>query len=173
AYGTLNSYISNGTTLVPSGSVATGQGNSSVTNGTRFLTMDVNGDGKTDYLVRDPYGTWYVWLSNGTTFTQSGSVAAGQGNTDESATSQRFFPMDINGDGRMDLVVRDAYGTLNSYISNGATLVYSSSSATGQGDSSVTNGTRFLTMDVNGDGKMDYLVRDPYGTWYVWQSSGL
>src|SRR5207244_2790916 len=156
AYGTLNSYISNGATVVYSGNAATGQGDSSITNGTRFLTMDVNGDGKTDYLVRDPYGTWYVWLSNGTTFTQSGSVAAGQGNTDESATSQRFFPMDINGDGLMDLVVRDAYRTLYSHHANRTILVPSGNAATGQGNSSVTNGTRFLTMDVNGDGKTDY-----------------
>jgi len=40
---------------------------------------------------------------------------------------ERFFPLDINGDGKTDLLARDAAGNLIVWLSDGYTLRYNTS----------------------------------------------
>src|SRR5262249_7845852 len=70
-----------------------------------------------------------MYLSNGTTFTYGGTVATGFGDNVPVA-DERYFLMDVNGDGTSeDLVFRASDGTLNIFTSAGMPDIISSISA--------------------------------------------
>ena len=168
--GNLSVWLSNGTTFTFAGSVATGWTDAAGWNdGLRYFVMDVNGDGKGDLVARGSAGNLSVWLSNGTTFTSAGSVATGWTDAAGWNTGLRYFPMDVNGDGKGDLVARDSAGNLSVVLSNGTTFTSAGSVATGWTDAAGWNsGLRYFTMDVNGDGKVDLLGRASDGTFYAY-----
>lgn len=168
--GNLSVWLSNGTTFTFAGSVATGWTDAAGWNdGLRYFMMDVNGDGKGDLVARGSAGNLSVWLSNGTTFTSAGSVATGWTDAAGWNTGLRYFPMDVNGDGKGDLVARDSAGNLSVVLSNGTTFTSAGSVATGWTDAAGWNsGLRYFTMDVNGDGKVDLLGRASDGTFYAY-----
>jgi len=121
----------------------------------KYLPMDVNGDGKTDMLEVWPnFGTYQrkTWLSNGTDFTLASAEGAMTLNT-----NTRFLPGDFTGDGRSDLVEFYPYGLgmgRRLWVSNGAGFTLGSEGASqGRNDEY----SRFLPMDINGDGKTDVL----------------
>ncbi|WP_164018971.1 FG-GAP-like repeat-containing protein [Pyxidicoccus trucidator] len=138
--------------------------------------VDLNGDGRTDLLVVYAGGSdselrLAAFLSNGTSFDDGGIFKTGD--TWDSKHLQ-FFPMDVNGDGRTDLVEAYAHHDVSlgdllyfrAYLSkfgdtDGGTFTSGLVSPTS--DPAVpTHQLAFWPMDVNGDGMMD-LVR-------VWQS---
>jgi Salmonella virulence plasmid 65kDa B protein/FG-GAP-like repeat len=130
--------------------------------GVRELTMDVNGDGKTD-LVR----IWnnlnqanaQVWLGNGTGFTYGGNQEVGGWRSDADNAIKELV-IDVNGDGKSDLMrLWNNNGKTNAliWLGNGTGFVHAGNQDVGGWDGSAT-GVRELTMDVNGDGKTD-LVR--------------
>src|SRR6266403_754181 len=120
------------------------------------IVMDINGDGKGDWvrLWQNGSRTYaLVLLSNGTGFTQVSNADIGSW-----STGFQYFVMDINGDGRSDLVRLYQNGTL-AYAD-----VWLS---TGKGFTEISNASvstwctciqEFDTMDINGDGRND-LVR--------------
>jgi len=137
---------------------------------TQFLAMDVNGDGMSDLIelylpeLLSPAGL-RTWLSTGSEFTRGSDV-----HFDWTVLGQ-YLPMDVNGDGKSDLVsLEPTVGTYNRqiWISNGTGFdagvadrppsgqVWESK----QGDI-VTAWVPFLPMDVNGDGKADMVEFDP------------
>lgn len=141
----------------------------------QFFAADVNGDGRTDLLLAYQNGTdnslhLAVFLSDGESFTSAGVFKTG----DSWTTSHlAFFAMDVNGDGRTDLV--EAYAH---YDPDQGQLLYFRSYLSKLGDGSgemftegivsttddpayVTSQLNIWPMDVNGDGMMD-IVR-------VWQ----
>jgi hypothetical protein len=159
--------ISNGSTLVDQADVNVGAGGNGDPSGIyqyfTELAADVNGDGKTD-LIRirnsNPGSTGTaiadVWLSTGTTLVKSGSFTVGP-----YGAGTEFLPIDVNGDGRTDLVVisnnnGSAKGAV--YLSNGtgfaATPDTTWTSIGGWDPANIED----LPMDVNGDGRVD-LVR--------------
>jgi len=162
--------VSNGSTLVAQSDVnvgAGGDGSGATSQYFMELTADINGDGKTDLIrIRNSNpgstsGTAIadVWLSTGTTLVKSGSftlgpyIAAGQ--------LSEFLPIDVNGDGRTDLVVvtsNNGQAEASVYLSNGSGFAATPDAtwtAIGAWDP-VNN--EDLPMDVNGDGRID-LVR--------------
>jgi hypothetical protein len=141
--------------------------------GTRYFLMDVNGDGRTDLVARFASGNLMTYLSNGTTFVQAGLAIIDQADTGGWGTGLRYFPMDVNGDGKMDLVARNAYGDFLTFLSTGTTFVLAGTSPLGLSDAGGWNsGIRYFTLDVNGDGLTDLVARDANGNFTTYLSNG-
>ncbi len=141
----------------------------------RRYPMDVDGDGKVDMVIGpDANGKWYVLRSTGYSFVDEGAWASGVANAFGTDGNSRRYPMDVNGDGKTDMVVGpDGNGTWIAMISTGSSFV-SSTWATGKYSSfgSDTYHRRYA-MDVNGDGKTDMVLGpDASGNWYVLRSTG-
>jgi RHS repeat-associated protein len=143
----------------------------------RRYPMDVNGDGKMDMVVGpDSSGNWNVLLSNGVGFVDQGPWISGKYGTYSNDPSSRRFAMDVNGDGKTDMVIGPdpntgkwfvLRSTGTSFVDDGAWI--SGAYATWSGD---TGGFRY-PMDVNGDGKMDMVIGpDDTGAWFVMRSTG-
>ncbi|NJL26984.1 MAG: hypothetical protein HC897_03425 [Thermoanaerobaculia bacterium] len=138
----------------------------------QILPCDLTGDGRTDLLVAFASGPTEIlklaaFLSNGEGFDDGGTFDTGDS---WSSKHLSFFPMDVNGDGRTDLV--EAYGrfdpnqgdllTFRSYLSmfgDGPGKMFTQAIVSATNDpAQPTNVLSFWPMDVNGDGAMD-LVR--------------
>lgn len=143
----------------------------------RFLPADVDGDGKVDVIELYPAGlTWgrRTWISNGTGFDEASNEPA---SAIYDADSQ-FFPMDVDGDGKTDLLeLRPVFGAYRRVVwrSDGTDFTAISE----EGGIAYDADARFYPMDVNGDGKSDLVELStgwgtPWGTWgrRVWMSDG-
>jgi hypothetical protein len=65
-----------------------------------------------------------VRLSNGTSFQYSYSFPSRFSDADGWNAGTRFFPMDINGDGRDDMVIRFPDGGMEVRLSSGTSFQY-------------------------------------------------
>lgn len=176
--GSLQLWLSTGTGFVLGWSQATGYSDSAGYNGGQnFFPVDVNGDGLTDLVARNGNnGDLHTWLSTGTGFAYLGATATGYTDSAGYNGQQNFFPMDVNGDGKADLVVRNgSTGALNIWISTGTGFTYSGVTTTGYTNAAGYNGGQnFFPVDANGDGKADFAVRNGTdGTIYTRISSGV
>jgi hypothetical protein len=140
-----------------------GHGNGS----TRQMLGDVNGDGKDDAVVFFSDGTWYVSISNGTTFNNYSKWHSGHG---QGSSAQMLG--DVNGDGKVDAVVYFSTGDWYVAYSDGTKFGFYSIWKTGHGSGSKTQ----MLGDVNGDGKADAVAffdtSGFMGKWYVALSDG-
>ncbi len=165
-------YISNGYGFQTGSWLYTGQGYGSGPAGTPgLLALDINGDGLGDLVQQWNNGGYlYVlpYLSNGTTFVAQNWVNTGQGYGSALSGTPGLLALDVNGDGKTDLVQQwNDSGSLNlaAFISNGTGFSGTSWTYTGQGYISGPAGTPgLLPVDVNGDGRVDIL--------HQWNSSG-
>lgn len=139
----------------------------------QVLPCDLTGDGRTDLLVAFADGVardlkLAAFLSNGTGFDDGGVFVTGD---NWSTKHLQFFAMDVNGDGRTDLV--EAFArfdpnqgdllTFRSYLSKfgdgpGAMFTQAIQSDTDDPAILPNDLLAFWPMDVNGDGAID-LVR--------------
>lgn len=141
----------------------------------RHLTIDVNGDGKTDMLelYQSVGGLTYLratYISDGKSF-----ILKSTEDGIKYDPGSEFFAMDVNGDSKTDLV--EVYAgsvnwTRHIWLSNGSTGFTS-----GASDSSMpyNAGSYHLPADINGDGKTDMLELFPYGGAFyrrAWLSGG-
>ncbi|MFC5718580.1 FG-GAP-like repeat-containing protein [Streptomyces gamaensis] len=133
--------------------------------------VDINGDGKADYLVVRESGAVHAWVNNGTDV-QGGWVAYGQFAGGASATGSRVRFADVNGDGKADYLVLGEDGSVRAYLNNGGDgnggweeygLI-----ATGTG----APGSKVRFADIDGDGKADYLVVEDDGSVRAWVNHG-
>jgi hypothetical protein len=127
-----------------------------------FIALpDLNGDGKPDMVVAHngnsvgtPQGWVDVWLNNGNgTFTAQGSVAA-------HTTAVSITPADVNGDGKVDLLVVN-------YLSNDVSVLLGNGDGTLAPEYTVAVGTSPLAVtftDANHDGRPDLVVLDGGGS---------
>ena len=148
-----------------------------------FYPMDVNGDGRTDlvetYAHYDSasggdllYFRSYLSIfgdGDGTTFTDS--IVSETSDPAYPTHEMAFWPMDVNGDGMVDLVRIWQNGSndhiiATSYISVSNSIndvSFSKSESSDLGVLSLPNQIAFLPVDVNGDGVVDMLQ--------LWQES--
>ncbi|UJW28410.1 hypothetical protein L3Q67_24340 [Saccharothrix sp. AJ9571] len=121
----------------------------------RYLPMDINGDGRGDMLEVYPNGLAYhrrSWVSDGTGFT----LAADEGGMAMSADS-KLLPGDVNADGRTDLIEIYPNGLgwgRRVWTSTGTGFTLAS---TGSAHGPKSDNSRFLPLDVDGDGRSDLL----------------
>ena len=126
-------------------------------------------DLKPDLLVRDA-GTGnsanqlLTLTSNGTSFTINTATVFGAGTWD------RFLTGDFNGDGRGDVVARNADGTW--WVS--LTDINKQPQAASSWGSWATGTTwgDYQVADFDADGKADLAARNTAGEWWVWRSTG-
>jgi hypothetical protein len=155
------------------GAVATTSANTSVqaTAGWQVNGVgDFNGDGKADILWRHAgTGKTAVWFMNG-------AVKIGGGYTNVQAglyTSTTGWHVqgtgDFNGDGKSDILLRDAEtGRMAIWTMNGVKVTSSAYTSVDAGGLQVT-----AIADFNGDGKSDILLRDAVtGQTRVWVMNG-
>ncbi|GAA0617203.1 hypothetical protein GCM10010394_54210 [Streptomyces crystallinus] len=132
-------------------------------------TGDVSGDGRADLVARDASGV--LWLYRGTgeqaaMFTARTKIGGGW-NTYTALTA----PGDLTGDGRADLLGRDASGVLWLYRGTGNPAApYASRTKIGGGWNTYTalNGTGDLTSD----GRADLVARDAAGVLWLYRGTG-
>ncbi|WP_233597166.1 M12 family metallopeptidase [Corallococcus sp. CA041A] len=180
ADGTFDIWLSTGLTLAYAGSFPTGYTDAWGWNdGNRFLVADVTGDGQSDLLARNAFGGFDTWVSNGTTFTYAGTTSTAFTDANGWNEGLRFFVMDVNDDGKDDLLARYANGAFEVYASNGLTLAYSAAFTTLLTDTNGWNeGHRFFVMDIDGavsaTGRRakELVTRDRAGVFQVWRSNG-
>ncbi|NPV26407.1 MAG: DUF2334 domain-containing protein [Firmicutes bacterium] len=130
------------------------------------LTGDFDGDGVKDVLaIEQDTGRWFVALSERTRFASQGVWL------DNWARGRSWTPLigDVNGDGKDDLLVRDAEGRWYTALSNGHTFIPQPEPFTGF----VGRSLKWVVGDPNGDGQDDLIGYDPYiGTVEVALSRG-
>jgi hypothetical protein len=135
-----------------------------ITPGTADTLLDLNADGKVDFLWRyNPTGALAYWLMDGVTITAGGGI------TTLSTDWQLTGTPDLNADGKADLLWRHTpTGTIAYWIMSNASIA--STGTIG----SVPSDWRIAGMaDFNADGKPDILWQHtPTGTVAVWYLSG-
>ena len=176
-------YARNGATLTLSGGVtlslaaaptgdlvaaSDGQGGVNLTLvDSETVRNDFNGDGRSDLAWREAGGMFSTWL-----------MAAGNGPL--AVTPNQFVTggldnswalgaaADFNGDGKSDLLWRNADGAFSLWNSTGTGFA-----ADAVVDGSVSaDWSLAATGDFNGDGKADLIFRHEGGTFTEWQSTG-
>ncbi|MFS0735609.1 PQQ-dependent sugar dehydrogenase [Sphingomonas sp. 1P06PA] len=168
--GTVKTWLSAGGSFV-----STGGFSAAVDIGWRVVgTGDYNTDGRADILWRNAAGTVTSWLSDGLGFIDnpafSRTVDASWAVAQPTVSSQRslFAAADFNGDGKDDLLWRNADGTVTDWLSENG----------GFADNPLVSRGIFAawtiagTGDFNGDGRHDILWRHADGTLTDWLSNG-
>ena len=126
---------------------------------------DFNGDGKADILFRLDDGSTQVWLMNGTSTdaTSFGVTALMPGGYGWEVA----HVADFNGDGKSDILWRNASGAVGLWLMDGGTVLSRSTlMPAGYGWSPV------LVGDFNGDGKADIVWRNTDGSVSMWLMNG-
>ncbi|GGP86913.1 FG-GAP-like repeat-containing protein [Streptomyces melanogenes] len=132
-------------------------------------SADVSGDGRSDLVARDASGV--LWLYRGTgdgagLFASRTKIGGGW-NTYTALTA----PGDLTGDGRADLLGRDASGVLWLYKGTGnAAAPYASRTKIGGGWNAYTALTG--AGDLTSDGRSDLVARDSAGVLWLYKGTG-
>jgi Ca2+-binding RTX toxin-like protein/pimeloyl-ACP methyl ester carboxylesterase len=135
----------------------------------------VAGDPLVSSLAPGASDTFQVQLNTGSAGTKSGDISFTTNDSDENPFNFQItgvvklgrLQTDPNGDGKSDLLVRNADGTTLAWQMNGSQIA-GSSTLLGGGTWSIANSQG----DYNGDGKTDLLVRNADGTTLMWQMNG-
>ncbi|MCW2241407.1 FG-GAP-like repeat-containing protein [Azospirillum canadense] len=126
---------------------------------------DVNGDGKLDLLSTDwSGGSVWVLLGKGDgTFQNASGVSVGSYMLSSIALG------DLNGDGKLDVVTADTYVTSGGGYStnNTVSVLLGNGDGTFQAKTDYTTGpnpSMIAVRDIDGDGKLDIVTGNTYGT---------
>ncbi|KAK5000912.1 hypothetical protein LTR66_000329 [Elasticomyces elasticus] len=165
--GAVDAYINNGPDSSPQGwswsgprRIATGVPGATPAS---VMFADINADGRADYLVKSATGGLDLWLNTGAVdsadivWVPYPNMAGGLGNPNITLA-------DLNGDGRADYLMWDADGGLSGYL-NVRTNVEGRPTWIPQGGAkSIASGVappgNIRMADINGDGKVDYVIVD-------------
>jgi large repetitive protein len=126
---------------------------------------DFNGDGKSDILWRNDYGSLALWQMNGTTVANAALTST----SSIDSSWKNAGTGDFNGDGKTDILWRNDNGAVDIWTMNGSNVLSSRLTSTPTLDSSWKTAR---TGDFNGDGKSDILWRNDNGAVAIWQMNG-
>ncbi|MEU9857456.1 VCBS repeat-containing protein [Streptomyces sp. NPDC047974] len=132
-----------------------------------FGPGDLNGDGKGDLLARDRSGVLYLQRGNGEGTGFASRIRIGSG---WASYNRLIGAGDVSGDGRADILARDASGVLWLYKGTGvSTRPFETRYRIGAG----WNTYRQIVApgDVDGDGRADLLATTSGGTLYRYHST--
>ena len=136
-------------------------------------TGDFSGDGSSDILWRNANGTLIDWTMNGSAITSSQDVTLnGTAATPDASWSIAGIG-DFNGDGRSDMLWRNAGGALMDWTMDGPQIA-SAQEVTLQGHAAMPDASWSVAAigDFNGDGHSEILWRDTNGTLMEWTLRG-
>ncbi|WNZ61956.1 M12 family metallopeptidase [Myxococcus sp. MxC21-1] len=145
--------------------------------GNRFFTMDYDGDGDDDLVIRGPGGEFFAYVANAGTFTRALGDLMTTALSDRHGWNEehRFFVADYDGDGDDDLVIRNAAGEFSALRSERTHFVNAGPLLTGTTYSDANGwgtGNRFWVMDYDEDGDDDLVARHPSGEFVGLRSNG-
>ena len=134
---------------------------------------DFNGDGKPDILLRNTDGSLVDWTMNGSDIV-AGQNLTYQGNAVALDSSWSVAGVgDFDGDGKSDILWRNAYGSLVDWTMNGSDIV-AGQNVTYQGNAVALDRSWSVAGvgDFNGDDKSDILWRNSNGSLVDWTMNG-
>lgn len=141
-----------------------------------YFAVDVDGDGKADLIAKDknpPTSGWHVAMNTGSAFQpESEAWLTGWAKVSE---PYNLFAVDLNNDGRSDLIAKEKRGPGNWYvaINNGSKFI-------AQADvwrtdwATLSEPYNLFAVDLNSDGKADLIAKEKElpGNWYVAINNG-
>jgi RHS repeat-associated protein len=177
AAGTLHAWMIDGASIANSNLAVLSQGSfPAPPAGWAFAGIaDFNADGKSDVLLQNSAGELYVWLGNAASISGGLIEIPGQGVLPTPPSGSSVMGTgDFNGDGKGDLLIRNASGLLSIWLVNGNAIANGSMALLGQGNlPTMPNGWAFAnTADYNGDGKADVIIKNGVGQLHVWLVDG-
>ena len=167
ASGTLWCYRGTGSATHPFGArvkAGTGFGRYTLLAGVR----DVNGDGRADLIARDSHGNLWLYKGTGTSGVLANRVLIGTGWNVYTALAGVG---DVTGDGKADLIARDAKGMLYLYRgTGGGTAPWAAGTRIGSGWNAYP--VLIGVGDITGDGRPDLIGRDAKGGLWEYRGTG-
>jgi hypothetical protein len=135
--------------------------------------VDLDGDGRLDLVSGEKYGTLRAWRNAGSGFTALTGSANPFNGIDVGYTSTPTF-VDLDGDGRLDLVSGADDGTLRAWFNTGSgfialTLTGRTNPFSGIDVGSFSNPS---FVDLDGDGRLDLVSGESNGTLLAWRNTG-
>jgi CSLREA domain-containing protein len=175
--GQLSLWTMNGAAVVTSAALSVHPGVYTSTTGLQVQGIgDFDGDGKSDILFRDAVtGQTSIWFMNGTTVTKSKTTNVHAGAYTSTTGLQVQGIGDFNGDGKSDILFRDAVtGQTSIWFMNGAAKTGGGYTILHPGLYTSTTGWQIQGVgDFNGDRKSDILFRDAQtGQTSIWFMNG-
>lgn len=172
--GQLDLWTMDGAQIVASNIVT--QGGAPAAPGKSWMFVDAadfNGDGRTEALWRNSSGQLDLWTMDGARIVASNSITIGGSLAAPGADWSVVGVDDFTGDGKADVLWRNADGHLDLWTMNGAQIVRSDH-VTSNG-TVVAPGSEWWITDVgdfNGDGHADVLWQNTNGSLDVWNMNG-
>ncbi len=134
---------------------------------------DFNGDTRSDVLWRNTSGEVVEWLMNGATVSASGDITSGGVAVRPDASWSVAGIGDFDGDGRKDILWRNASGEVTAWLMNG-TVIAGAGDLTSGGVAARPDASWSVAGvgDFNHDGRADILWRNSSGALAEWLMNG-
>jgi ELWxxDGT repeat protein len=140
---------------------------------TKTAAADFDGDSVSNVLLRNSSGALTDWTMSGSAVTASTLLTTGGSTVNLPAAWTVDGLGDLNGDGRADVLLRNANGSFADWTMNGA-QINSSQLITSQGNTVALPAAWSVSGlgDFNGDGETDVLLRNADGAFADWTMNG-
>ncbi len=122
-----------------------------------LVAADINGDGKPDLICADEGDNkFFVYTNTGS----GGFIFASTNSLSTNSSPTSIQAVDLNGDGKLELVCEEFDGTIQVLTNNGASGFGVTLTTTLKGGTELSEG--LALADINGDGKPDVISADTF-----------